>query len=525
MQAPPRRTWRALASWGATVLAGAGVITLAAWPGNSDALVEKRIALVVGNGAYAFAPLKNPTHDSEAVAELLRQMGFDVVELEDGNRLQLNAAIEAVRTRIEETPATVVLYYAGHGIQVDWHNYIIPVDAKIATAADAPHEAVGVPEIMDRLARAGSRSLIVILDACRDNPFHDGVSGKGLAEMDAPPLSFLAYATAPGNVAADGDGEHGLYTDALLREAARPGTKIEDVLKRVRLEVRVRSHGRQVPWESTSLESDFYFIPPKDAAAAAPPTLDQELADWDRIKESTSASDFVDYLRRYPSGYYAEAAQFRLDHLAAPEVRPQPAPMRVAAASAAESAESAKPVIVNALPSGVDRYHLNDLFDWRITDGYTGNVRHTHQRVTAVGDNRVEFNHGFIVTDQMGNIFKNDLGRNEPMLLTDPADMAPGKRWHTAFRHFARDGTVEENYYDFEVKGLERVTVPAGEFLTYRVEGSGFSRGADRNNPLHLVRWIDPVTGFAVKAVREHGPRGRQDIDIRELERFTPGPR
>jgi uncharacterized caspase-like protein len=154
-----------------------------------------------------------------------------------------------------------MLYYAGHGLQLDWHNYLIPVGASIKSAPDIGGQAVDVESVIDAFRAAKTRMNILVLDACRDNSFENAASGKGLAPMDAPQGTFIAYATAPGNVALDGNAAsgHGLYTQYLLEQIAEPKTRIEDVFKRVRLQVRQQSRGRQIPWESTSLEDDFYF--------------------------------------------------------------------------------------------------------------------------------------------------------------------------------------------------------------------------------------------------------------------------
>ena len=152
-----------------------------------------------------------------------------------------------------------------------------------------------------------------------DNPFGTKVltEHKGLSQFDAPPGSLLAYATSPGNTAGDGEGANGLYTENLLREIRVPEAKIEDVLKRVRLAVRRKSEGQQIPWESTSLEDDFYFLPPahikKLSESEVEKAFNQELAIWEKIRESKEPAPLEEYLRNYPSGRFSELAQFRLD--------------------------------------------------------------------------------------------------------------------------------------------------------------------------------------------------------------------
>ena len=167
--------------------------------------------------------------------------------------------------------------------------------------------------LIEGINKASNPMNVVILDACRENPFGDiRVENRGLSQIDAPHSTLLAYATAPGNVASDGEGAHGLYTENLLREMRVPDAKIEDVFKRVRLNVRRRTNGQQIPWESTSLEEDFWFVPPQElkkvSEAEAAREFETELVIWEKIKEATEPAPIEDYLRRYPSGRFSELA-------------------------------------------------------------------------------------------------------------------------------------------------------------------------------------------------------------------------
>lgn len=225
--------------------------------------LDIRVALVIGNANYQYVPaLQNSGNDAKDMGATLRKLGFSVEELTDGNRDQMVAAIARVRAQLQGKQALGMLYYAGHGMQVDWRNFMLPVEMKLTKAADVPQQAVDVSVVIDAFKSAGTRMNVVVLDACRDNPFGASMTtGKGLAAMDAPSGTLLAYATAPGNVAEDGGpgDQNGLYTQYLLNELRRPQARIEDVFKRVRLQVRLKSQGRQIPWESTSLEEDFSF--------------------------------------------------------------------------------------------------------------------------------------------------------------------------------------------------------------------------------------------------------------------------
>lgn len=236
---------------------------LAAVSVSAQAPLDVRVALIIGNSAYpGNMALVNPANDAKAMADVLKRLGFTVIELRDGSKAQMAAAIAKVSDSLKGKQGVGMLYYAGHGLQLDWRNYMVPVDANLKSAADVQQQTIDLSSVVDIFKAAGNRMNIVVLDACRDNPFGGTTSSaKGLAQLDAPPSTFLAYATAPGNVAEDGDVKsgNGLYTQFLLQELKRPTAKIEDVFKRVRLNVRKQSNGRQIPWESTSLEDDFFF--------------------------------------------------------------------------------------------------------------------------------------------------------------------------------------------------------------------------------------------------------------------------
>ncbi len=217
---------------------------------EAEAPVNVRVALVIGNAAYVAAPLVNSTNDALAMARVLLDLGFQVIEVNDASKAQMASGIESARRALNGKHGVAMFYYAGHAMQLDWHNYMIPVDAKLLKAEDVPLQTVDVDAVMAAFKAANTRMNILVLDACRDNPYEGAASGKGLAPLDAPPGTFLAYATAPGNVARDGTeaSGHGLYTEYLIEELEKPEAKIEDVFKRVRTKVRQQSHGRQIPW-------------------------------------------------------------------------------------------------------------------------------------------------------------------------------------------------------------------------------------------------------------------------------------
>lgn len=222
---------------------------------------ESRLALVIGNGAYKKAPLRNPVNDAYDMAEALRKMGFEVIHKENASQRSMENAIRYFGKRLRKG-GVGLFYFAGHGIQVKGINYLIPVDARIESESDVKYECVDAGRVLGKMEDAGNHLNIVVLDACRDNPFERSFrsSSGGLARMDAPKGSLIAYATAPGSVAAEGIGRNGVYTKHLLKHMQIPGLAVEQVLKRTRIEVMNETGDKQVPWESSSLIGNFYFV-------------------------------------------------------------------------------------------------------------------------------------------------------------------------------------------------------------------------------------------------------------------------
>ena len=225
---------------------------------------EKRLALIIGNGLYEYGGiLANPENDATDMASVLEHLGFEVIKYENTDQSTLKRAIDEFGYRLKLYDAGL-FFYAGHGIQAKGQNYLIPVDAHIQNESDVEFTCVDAGRILTRMEDANNRINIIILDACRDNPFERSwtrsTHGRGLAKMDAPKGSIIAYATEPGNTASDGSGRNGLYTEALLEEMQTPGIIIEKVFRQARTRVLEQSGEKQTPWESTSLTGDFYFL-------------------------------------------------------------------------------------------------------------------------------------------------------------------------------------------------------------------------------------------------------------------------
>ena len=266
----------------------AALLSVLSWAAHAaPAPLEPRHALVVGNASYATAPLLNSANDAAAVAKVLERAGFTVDLKLNASQKQLQDAVTSFGDRLKGGGAGL-FYFAGHGVQIKGRNFLMPVGADIKREDEVPYKAVDVQQVLDKMETARNRINVVILDACRDNPFARSTRSNsgGLSQVDAPIGSLVAFATAPGSVASDGKGSNGLYTQHLLANMERPGLPIEEIFKRVRLGVRLDSNGGQVPWESTSLEGDFTFFSAapavKSAATLQPPPGIEHIARAER---------------------------------------------------------------------------------------------------------------------------------------------------------------------------------------------------------------------------------------------------
>jgi general L-amino acid transport system substrate-binding protein len=293
---------------------------------------DGRVALVIGNGKYVHAnPLPNPANDARAVAKALRDVGFDVSAGEDLDRSGMERLLREFLTKASAARVAVV-YYAGHGMQVNGRNYLVPVDAKLESAAVLNFETIELDKILASLDDDG-RANIVILDACRDNPLsrsfasksRSAAVGAGLASYSTLGIgTLIAFATAPDKVALDGDRENSPFTESLIRHLRTPGLEVRQMLSRVRDDVARATRNQQIPWDNSSLRGDVYLagLPQAGAApAAAPPRaapVDDralELALWNAIQSSSQSEAFEDFLRKFPSGIFAGAARQRIEAL------------------------------------------------------------------------------------------------------------------------------------------------------------------------------------------------------------------
>jgi len=340
------------------------LLSVALWLGwSGEALAAARVALVVGNGDYAadIGKLKNPASDAQMMADTLTGLGFEVSLVTDADQKAMKRAIREFGQKLRATGPNGIglFYYAGHGVQVDGENFLLPIGAEIQAEGDVELEAVSASSILSQMQFAGNAVNLVFLDACRNNPltrsFRSG--SRGLARVDAPRGSFVGYSTAPGDVSVDGETSNSPYALALVEELTTPGISIEEAHRAVRGKVLAATNQRQTPWDSSSLTGpvvlrEVTMVAPVAPATPAPAPAEPsaggsnqqaELLFWDSIKTSDNPATFQAYLTQFPNGVFAGLARAKITELesagsdptetqsaarqiqpAAPEPAPQP---------------------------------------------------------------------------------------------------------------------------------------------------------------------------------------------------------
>jgi len=310
-----------------------------------SAAAEKRVALVIGNSAYRFAPtLVNPRNDAEDIDQSLKSLGFETVVATDLDRAAMNNALDRF-SRVVHGADIALVFYAGHGMQFLGKNYLLPVDARLASAEDVnKFRLVPLDDIFEMLMPAQRR--LVILDACRNNPVEedlkrrlaslagasrDAYLSRGLGRVPASNGLIVAYATQANDVAADGAGRNSPFTAALLKHVATPNVDVRQMLFHVQDEVDRQTNGRQRPELSLSPIREFRLkgtavanVPPQGESRPVPPVAPQppafdpramELSFWESVRNSTSISTIQTYLDRYPNGTFASLARMRVQEL------------------------------------------------------------------------------------------------------------------------------------------------------------------------------------------------------------------
>lgn len=373
-----------------------------------------RLALVIGNAAYKDSPLLNPVNDARDMAELLRRNGFEVIVRENATHKAMHLALREFGDKLSRDKMGLV-FFAGHGVQVRGRNYLLPVDADVAREDEVAFNAIDLQAVLEKMESARNHTNLVILDACRDNPFATRFKlvNSGLAQIDAPPGSIIAFATAPGSVAEDGAGRNGLYTSQLLAHLGKEGERIEDAFKKVRAAVRKETNGRQVPWESTSLEG---------------------------------------------------------------EVILKPAPARPPAAQPAKPVQASRPAntprAMGAQLGAPPIFAVGDQWEWRLTDHLRKSTRTVKREVANIRGGEVEYKDER-VTDLNGNILRQRQG--DGMRVYTPSSlffifpMTPGIGF-TGKVVDTRGDSISDQDVSIKVVGEEDITTALGTFRALRVE-------------------------------------------------------
>ncbi len=293
-----------------------------------------RQALVIGNAAYTDGALKNPVNDARAMDGKLTALGFKVMKVENLKRQQIGRTLTAFANTLKPGDE-VVVFYAGHGVQVKGINYLPAVDADIQSEEDVALNSLNLNTLMERLDEAKAGLKLLFLDACRNNPYARSLrsNDRGLARVSAAPSGTLIhFATRPGSVASDGTGSNGLYTSQLLRFIDSPDLPVETMLKRVSAAVTVESKKQQEPWTEGSIVGEFYFKSGAVATTAKPEpaTSDVQIEQqaWTAAQSGNTAAGYAAYLEEYPKGRFAAAARVARASLATPAVAPPPAPVK-----------------------------------------------------------------------------------------------------------------------------------------------------------------------------------------------------
>lgn len=342
-------------------------IVLFLWLAAGAVQAQDRIALVVGNSQYgSVSPLENSGNDARLIAASLEELEFKVTLVLDGTQVQLKRAIAQFGRELRNAggDSTGLFYYAGHGVQSFGTNYLLPVDVELFDAADLDLVAIEAQSVLRQMYSARNKTNIMILDACRNNPFTNipEFNDSGLAEMQAPTGTFLAYATAPGGVALDGLDGNSPFTRALAEHMSTPGEPIEQMFKDVRVDVLEMTDGKQTPWDTSSLTSDFVFARQAPMSAADLEALQL----WNSVKVSKDPVQIMLFLRGYPESAYVADAKALLAEVmeqelagnapkkpAEPPAGPSDAEQKMFQAAQSEGSASGYQAYLQAFPKGI----------------------------------------------------------------------------------------------------------------------------------------------------------------------------
>jgi uncharacterized caspase-like protein len=343
------------------------------------AIAQKRVALVIGNSAYAHtATLANPRNDASDVAAALASFGFQIVEGYDLDKPAFDRTVRAFATALRDADVGV-FFYAGHALQVQGQNYLVPVDAELTAAAALDFEMVRL-DLIQRAMESHARTNILFLDACRDNPLARNLArsmgtrstsiGKGLASVEAGVGTLISFSTQPGNVALDGGGRNSPFAGALVRNMRASRDDLGSLLIAVRNDVMQATGNKQVPWEHSSLTGRFYFDTAPQRANAAPstaataPPRDEAAEAWAAARESMSPAVLEAFIKRFGNSFYAELARERLQGLQSKQAATTPPPPEPSRPD--ERANSPQPGSLPSEPWTLTGNNSLDLLDGRV---------------------------------------------------------------------------------------------------------------------------------------------------------------
>ncbi len=289
--------------------------TLAAGTGD-----EKRLALIIGNSDYDITPLKNPVNDANDMAETLKLLDFEVTLKLDLDAPGMSRAVDDFKKKLSQQKSIGFFYYAGHGVQIDGTNYLIPVNSDIGDEVDVQYKSTPAGSVLAKMQSVNQGLNIIVLDACRNNPFPSTVrsASRGLARKNAPDGSIIIYSTAPGTVAEDGRGRNGTFTEHFMKHLKEPGLSLSTTIRRTRRGVKAATNNRQVPWDSSNLTEDEYILLPKVVE------VDQKRLEgeaWIEALMVNTPAKIQSFIERFPQGVYIDAAKLRLDELMKSGVR------------------------------------------------------------------------------------------------------------------------------------------------------------------------------------------------------------
>jgi hypothetical protein len=477
-------------------------------PVSALAPLNVREALVIGNSNYPNAPLLNPVNDAEAMGRSLKELGFKVAILKNASKQEIETEVKNLARRIKDTQGLSFVYFAGHGVQVDYENFILPVDSNIRTQADIAAQSVSVNQMVEEINRQGGRLNIMVLDSCRDNPFAAKEAFQGLAPSDAPKRSLIAYATEPGNVALDGveNSKNGLYTEHLLKQMNNVSAPVDSLFKRVRYSVRRASLGRQVPsysngvFEDITLDGQDFFA--NLSFDEKKKRFNTEKQNWDQIKTSKNPEVFYQFISDYPYSSLSELAQGTLERITRQTISAQ-AFQGEATQNPAETRfrEGDTYTMKISLDSGQSFVLKSSVYE--VTEE---TAKYTN--VFGAGATGMMTIAGAVISDGQ-NTF------DPPYVLVPGADYQVGKRWSGRTIRTDAKGLKAWMDYSGRVISREKITVQAGTFLAYKTEIDFQIEGGKK---LKATLWVQPEWGLAIKTNYQFlDPNGRVRSGIREM--------